>query len=44
MLLGLDPAVATNNNPTYEILNAQGVSNGQSINMDILVKNQPYYM
>jgi hypothetical protein len=43
-LNGLDPAVTANNNPTYEILNAQGITNGQSINMDILVENQPYYM
>ena len=43
-LNGLDPAVQANNNPTYEILNAQGISSGASINLDILVKNQPYYM
>lgn len=43
-LNGLDPTVATNNNPTYEILNREGVSSGQSIPMDILEKSQPYYM
>ena len=43
-LNGLDPTVKANNNPTYEILNSQGISNGNSINLDILVKNQPYYM
>ncbi|KAL8669464.1 MAG: hypothetical protein Q9168_005950 [Polycauliona sp. 1 TL-2023] len=43
-LNGLDPTVKANNNPTYEILNAQGITSGQSIPMDILSKNQPYYM
>ena len=43
-LNGLDPTVPANNNPTYEILNAEGVSSGQSITLDILNKNQPYYM
>ncbi|KAL8937199.1 MAG: hypothetical protein Q9216_004542 [Gyalolechia sp. 2 TL-2023] len=43
-LNGLDPTVKENNNPTYEILNAQGVSNGKNIPMEILNKNQPYYM
>jgi hypothetical protein len=43
-LNGLDPTQPKNNNPTFEILNNEGVSNGQSISMDILVKNQPYYM
>ncbi|KAK5146136.1 hypothetical protein LTR04_001109 [Oleoguttula sp. CCFEE 6159] len=43
-LNGLDPTVLANNNPTYEILNAQGVSSGVSVPMEILVKNQPYYM
>lgn len=41
---GLNPAVYSNNNPTYEILDRNGVSNGRSIPMDILTKNQPYYM
>lgn len=43
-LNGLDPSVAANNNPTYEILSTAGISNGVSIPMDILVHNQPYYM
>jgi hypothetical protein len=43
-LNGLDPTVLKNNNPTYEILNADGTSQGVNIPMDILVKNQPYYM
>lgn len=43
-LNGLDPTVNANNNPTYEILTANGVSEGMSIPMEILVKNQPYYM
>ncbi|KAI4177102.1 MAG: hypothetical protein LQ343_000584 [Gyalolechia ehrenbergii] len=43
-LNGLDPTVKENNNPTYEILNAQGVSNGKNIPLEILNKNQPYYM
>lgn len=43
-LNGLDPLVAANNNPTYEILNRNGVSQGNNINMDLLDKNQPYYM
>ena len=43
-LNGLNPTVLKNNNPTYEILNAQGVSNGRSIPLEILNKNQPYYM
>lgn len=44
-LNGLDPTVPENNNPTYEILNAQGLPNGRgSIDMEILKKNQPYYM
>lgn len=43
-LNGQNPTVLENNNPTYEILNRQGISNGVSIPFDILVKNQPYYM
>ncbi|RDL31534.1 DUF1929-domain-containing protein [Venustampulla echinocandica] len=41
---GLDPTVAANNNPTYEVLNANGITKGQNIPMDILAKNQPVYM
>ncbi|KAK7513250.1 glyoxal oxidase [Phyllosticta citriasiana] len=43
-LNGLDPSNMTNNNPTWELLNAQGVSDGINRPMEILVKNQPYYM
>ncbi|KAK5717124.1 hypothetical protein LTR15_009013 [Elasticomyces elasticus] len=43
-LNGLDPTVLTNNNPTFEILNAEGMTSGQSITMGLLVKAQPYYM
>ena len=43
-LNGLDPTVAGNNNPTWELLDPSGKSNGKSVNMTILVKNQPYYM
>ena len=43
-LNGLDPTVLSNNNPTYEILSPAAVTQGDSIPMDILSKNQPYYM
>ncbi|KAK8234236.1 glyoxal oxidase [Phyllosticta capitalensis] len=43
-LNGLDPSNMTNNNPTWELLNAQGISDGINRPMEILVKNQPYYM
>lgn len=43
-LTGLDPTNNTNNNPTYEILSRTGITNGKSVPMDILVKNQPIYM
>lgn len=43
-LNGLDPAKPENNNPTYEWLNADGTPQGKSTNMEILSKNQPYYM
>jgi hypothetical protein len=43
-LNGLDPSKPENNNPTYEMLNADGTPQGQSISMEILNKNQPYYM
>ncbi|KAI5201489.1 galactose oxidase [Aureobasidium subglaciale] len=43
-LNGLDPTIPTNNNPTYEILDRNGKSSGVSIPMEILAKNQPYYM
>ena len=44
-LNGLDPTVPANNNPTWELLDRNGIADGKgSINMTILVKNQPYYM
>lgn len=43
-LNGLDPTVLANNNPTYEILSAGAITQGKNIPMDILTKNQPYYM
>lgn len=43
-LNGLDPTKPENNNPTYEILDANGNPETGSINMEILNKNQPYYM
>jgi len=43
-LNGLDPTIPSNNNPTYEVLNSSGFSHGGSIPMDILARNQPYYM
>lgn len=43
-LNGLDPSKPQNNNPTYEMLSRDGSPQGQSINLDILAKNQPYYM
>ncbi|KAI9703354.1 MAG: hypothetical protein M1836_007921 [Candelina mexicana] len=43
-LNGLDPTVLANNNPTYEILDRNGVSNGANVPLEILEKNQPYYM
>ena len=43
-LNGADPSVKANNNPTYEMLSKTGVTEGRNIQMDILVRNQPYYM
>jgi Glyoxal oxidase N-terminus/Domain of unknown function (DUF1929) len=43
-LNGLDPTKSANNNPTYEILDQNGISSGKNVPMDILVKNQPYFM
>ncbi|BFZ59011.1 hypothetical protein YB2330_000010 [Saitoella coloradoensis] len=43
-LNGLDPTVTGNNNPTWEILSAEGISTGESVPMDLLIKAQPYYM
>lgn len=39
-LNGLDPTVPANNNPTYEVLSAEGISSGISVPLDILKKNQ----
>ncbi|KAI1610665.1 glyoxal oxidase N-terminus-domain-containing protein [Exophiala viscosa] len=33
----------SNNNPTYEILDGNGTTQGQNIPMDILVENMPYF-
>lgn len=41
-LNGLDPANHSNNNPTYEILDVNGVSDGQNIPIELLVENMPY--
>lgn len=43
-LNGLDPTVSKNNNPTYEILNADGTPRRGSTEWPLLVKAQPYYM
>ena len=41
-LTGGNPNDSSQNNPTYEILGAEGVSSGQNIPMDILIENMPY--
>ena len=43
-LTGLNITDNNNNNPTYEILDANAVTSGQNIPMDILVRNQPFYL
>ncbi|KAF1983887.1 carbohydrate-binding module family 18 [Aulographum hederae CBS 113979] len=43
-LNGMDPTRPENNNPTFEMLNPDGTTQGNNIPMDILVKAQPYYM
>lgn len=43
-LNGMSQYNAINNNPTYELLDSEGVSCGFNIDLDILVENQPYYM
>lgn len=43
-LNGLDPTNVSNNNPTYEILSPEGTTKGKNIEMEILVKNMPYFM
>ena len=43
-LTGGDPTRVINNNPSFEILDPEGVSNVMSITMPLLVEAQPYYM
>ena len=43
-LTGLNITENNNNNPTYEILDANAVTRGENIAMDILVRNQPFYL
>lgn len=43
-LNGLDQTNFANNNPTYELLDHEGFSSTASIPMDILSRNQPYFM
>ena len=43
-LNGLSPSIASNNNPTYEVLTSDGFSSGIAVPMEILERNQPYYM
>ncbi|RKF61376.1 Aldehyde oxidase GLOX [Erysiphe neolycopersici] len=43
-LNGLYPENFENNNPTYEMLDRRGNPRGNIYELDILVKNQPYYM
>jgi len=43
-LNGFDPTNINYNNPTYEILDTNGHSEGVSIKMDILARAQPYHM
>jgi hypothetical protein len=41
-LTGTDPTNFSNNNPTYEVLDVDGRSDGRNMPMDILVENMPY--
>lgn len=41
---GDDVATTSNTNPTYEILSPEGITQGESIPMSLLVSNEPYYM
>ena len=43
-LNGGDPTQPINNNPSFEMLDPEGVSHGASITMPLLVKAQPYFM
>ena len=38
-LNGLDPSMPVNNNPTWELLDSEGVSNGKNVPMTLLAKN-----
>ena len=41
---GLNPTVKANNNPTYELLNPDGTNKKATTPLEILAKNEPYYM
>jgi hypothetical protein len=43
-LNGLNQHVKANNNPTYEVLDAHGITSGVNVPMDIMVRNQPVFM
>jgi hypothetical protein len=43
-LNGMDPMQSENNNPTFEILDADGIPANESTILPILLGNQPYYM
>lgn len=43
-LNGDDPNCSVNNNPTFEILNPDGITSNISIPMTILEQNQPYFL
>ena len=43
-LNGFEPSMFANNNPTYEMLDSEGMSSGANVYMDLLARNQPYYM
>ncbi|WEW57454.1 glyoxal oxidase [Emydomyces testavorans] len=43
-LNGEDPSIISNNNPTYEFLDRYGFPYGESVELSILERNQPYYM
>ncbi|QGA21118.1 hypothetical protein EYB26_008828 [Talaromyces marneffei] len=43
-LNGMDPMQNENNNPTFEILDADGIPANESTILPILSSNQPYYM
>ncbi|KAK4555299.1 hypothetical protein LTR86_007596 [Recurvomyces mirabilis] len=43
-LNGLNPTVTANNNPTFEILDTEGITNGVSTTVDLLARVHPYFM